>query len=76
MLTLLLLILNSCASHKEISNNDLENENEYTYSRNEVLKNISFELNKLDLKYKLNHPMKYSVTNENLYNFFVYDLVD
>lgn len=46
------------------------------YNRIEILQEISLKLNKLDKKYELDHPMKYSVTDDNIYNFFVFDLVD
>jgi len=69
-------VVSFCYSQKDVVKNEFALNKDRLYNRIEILQKISSTLNRLDEKYELNHPMKYSVTNENFYNFFIYDLVD
>ncbi|GAA5092937.1 hypothetical protein GCM10023210_22610 [Chryseobacterium ginsengisoli] len=46
------------------------------YNRLQILDSINKRLNKLNEFYQIEMPRKFSVTKENFYNFFIYDLVD
>ena len=79
MKTLWILLLCMCASMKLFAQDKQEAclRNEDTlYDRKSVLKSISKKLNQQHRHYLRRYSKKYKVTDENFYNFFIYDLVD
>lgn len=63
----------SCFSQK---NKNCDQNADKKYNRLQILDSISKRLNKMNDIYEINMGEKFSVMEENFYNFFVYDLVD
>lgn len=63
-------------SFAQANYNDCSKNTDVLYNRKGTLKNIAKRLNKINHIYKIDHPRGYVVTDDNFYNFFIYDLVD